>query len=161
MNIYELTDEMCQLLAAAEEGDIDPQVLADTLEGVESEFEAKADGYARVRASIKAEIDGIDKEIERLNAMKKTRKNNLDRIDTALETAMIKTGKTKFKTQLFSFGIQKNPPKTEILDEENIPAEFWIVQAPTIDKTAVKDYLKANGDQKWARLVQTESLRIR
>ena len=92
---------------------------------------------------------------------KKAIEANIDRMKASLENAMRATGKTKFKTQLFSFNIQKNPPSTQILDEEKIPGEFWVMQEPTINKTAIKDYLKANGDQEWAKLVSTEGLRIK
>lgn len=40
------------------------------------------------------------------------------------------TGKTKFKTELFSFGIQKNPPAVVIDNEEDIPKEYYIPQDP-------------------------------
>ena len=74
------------------------------------------------------------------------------------------TGKVKFKTALFSFGIRKNPPSV-VIDEpylENIPARFLIPQDPTVDKKAMKDALKAGEDLTGlCHLEQTESLSIR
>ena len=74
---------------------------------------------------------------------------------------MTATKKTKFKTQLFSFGIQKNPPSVQIKNEAEIPSRFYMFPEPVLDKTALKNYLKQNGAQEYAELVQTESLRIR
>ena len=73
---------------------------------------------------------------------------------------MIATGKRKFKTPLFGFGIQKNPPSLNVLDESKIPEEFWIEQQPKLDKKAALAYVKEN-EVDWAELSQTESLRIR
>ena len=45
--LYELGNEYEQLLMIAEDPDVDPQVLADTMEALEGEIEKKADGCAR------------------------------------------------------------------------------------------------------------------
>ena len=74
---------------------------------------------------------------------------------------MIKTGKKKFKTDLFSFGIPKNPPTVSVKDESKIPGYFWKQKAPELDRAALKNYLKENGATEYAELVQGESLRIR
>ena len=70
------------------------------------------------------------------------------------------TGKTKFKTELFSFGIQKNPSAVVIDNEEDIPKEYYIPQDPKPDRIAIKRFLKDN-EVSWAHLQQGESLRIR
>lgn len=45
--LYELTEEYRQLLEMMEDDSVDPEVLQDTLEGVDGEIEAKADNCAR------------------------------------------------------------------------------------------------------------------
>ena len=106
------------------------------------------------------DITGLDTEIQRMTKKKATIKNNIDRLKRSLEGAMIATGKRKFKTALFGFGIQKNPPSLNVLDESKIPEEFWIEQQPKLDKKAALAYVKENKVD-WAELSQTESLRIR
>ena len=88
-------------------------------------------------------------------------KNSIDSIKSNLERSMIQTGKKKFKTDLFSFGIQKNPPTVSVKDESKIPGYFWKQKAPELDRVALKNYLKENGATEYAELVQGESLRIR
>ena len=44
--LYELTTQLQALLEMAEDPEIDAQVIADTMEGIEGELEVKADGYA-------------------------------------------------------------------------------------------------------------------
>lgn len=160
MTLYEITGQFKQLLDLASEEDIDQQIINDTLEGVDYEFEEKADAYAKIIRELDGNIDTIDKEIKRLTDKKNTVKNNIVGIKYNLEKAMIETGKLKFKTALFGFGIQKNPPSVVIDDESAIPDTYFIPQDPKLDKTAVKKFLKDN-DVSWAHLQQTESLRIR
>jgi hypothetical protein len=161
MNLYELTSQWQEVADMMEDGDVEEQVILDTLESIEGEIEDKADGYAKVIAILNAETEALKKEADRLTARRKAIEAHIEYMKKSLESAMYATGKTKFKTQLFSFNIQKNPPSTQILDEDKIPGEFWVMQAPTINKAAIKDFLKANGDQEWAKLVSTEGLRIK
>lgn len=71
------------------------------------------------------------------------------------------TGKTKSKGQLFNLSIQKNPPSLNVEDEKLIPEEYWIEQAPVLDKKAMLVALKAGEEIPGVSIKQTESLRIR
>lgn len=161
--IYELSGDYLRLLEMAEDPEMDPVAFADTLEGLEGEIEIKAEGYAKVIKELDKDGAGLDNEIKRLQAKKTTIANSIDRMKKALEQSMIITGKTKFKTELFSFGIQKNPPSVE-LDEEHlelIPIEYLIPQDPKPDKNRMLQELKEGKELSFARLKYTESLRIR
>lgn len=158
--LYDLTGEYLQLLELIEQGDMDEELLADTLEGISGEIEVKADGYAKVIQELTGDIDLIGKEISRLQGKKQVIDNSIKRIKRTLEEAMRATGKTKFKTDLFSFGIRKNPAALRIDDPAAVPAEFLIPQEPKVDNAAVKKMLK-EVSVPWAHLEQTESLRIR
>ena len=158
--LYELTNDFRQVLDMADDPDIDPQVIADTLEGIEGEIEDKADGYAMVIRQLEADVLTIRMEEERLARRRRLIDANIDRMKASLQAAMKTTGKTKFKTSLFSFGIQKNPASVVIDDEAKIPLRFLIAQPPKIDKAAIKKDLTGIS-RPWAHLEQTEILRIR
>ena len=160
MKLYEITGEILELLMMAEDSDLDQKMIQDTMEGLDFEFEEKAEAYAKIIKTMEMDIAGLDEEIQRMTKRKATIKNNIDRLKRSLEGAMIATGKRKFKTPLFGFGIQKNPPSLNVLDESKIPEEFWIEQQPKLDKKAALSYVKEN-EVDWAELSQTESLRIR
>ena len=164
MTLYELSDDYMNLLTMAEDPDIDPEAFADTLAGIEGAIEDKADGYAKVIRTLEGDAAACDAESKRLRNKKQIIENNIKRMKSALQYAMEATGKTKFKTALFSFGIQKNPAAV-VMDEgyiENIPERFLIPQDPVIDKKAIKEALKSGEDlEGLAHLEQTESLRIR
>ncbi len=158
MTLYELTEQFAYLQSLLEDCD-EEQIILDTLEGIEGEIEVKAEGYAKVMKGLEAQVNGLDEEIKRLTARKKTITNNIDTLKNNLYGAMLLTGKTKFKTDLFSFAIQKNPPSCEIIGE--VPEKYLIPQEPKVDKKAIIEELKATGDTEFAKLVQGESLRIK
>lgn len=162
-SIYEITQDYLTILEMMELPELDAQTLRDTMEGIDGEFEIKADGYAKVLKEIEASIEAIDKEKERLAERSKTLKENAKKLKTTLQGAMETIGKTKFKTDLFSFGIQKNPVSL-VIDENDVkkfPRKYIKVER-TIDKTALKEALKNGAEfEGLAHLEQSESLRIR
>lgn len=161
MTLYELTSDYVLLLQMAQEDDVDEQCLCDTLLGIDGAFEEKAENYAKVLKSIDDDVDAISAEIKRLQDRKKSLENAQERMKQSLKMAMETTGKTKFKTPLFSFGIQKNPPSLQIADGAVIPDEYLIEQEPKVDKKAIIEDIKGGMKCKWAQLVQTERLSIR
>lgn len=163
-NLYEITQDYLQILSMMEDPELDPQTLADTMEAVEGELEIKAENYAKVMKNLEADVAGIKAEIDRLSERKKTIENNIKNMKSALQMAMEITGKTKFKTELFSFGIRKNAPSV-IMDEpyiENVPERFLKYSEPTINRTAIKEAIQSGEDLEGiAHLEQSTSLTIK
>lgn len=158
--LYELTEEFHDLMQMAEEQNLTQKDIEDTLEGIEYEIEEKAEACAMVIRSLEEDANGLDHEIKRLTYRKRAINNNIRSIKTNLEKTMTETGKRKFKTKLFSFRIQNNPPSTKIEDESKIPEIYLIPQQPKIDKRSILKDLKAGQEVEGASLVLTESLRI-
>lgn len=165
LTLYELTQEYTELLAMLEDPEMDEQVIADTMEGLSGEIEAKADGYARVIKQMDADSKAIKAEEERLYNRRKSLENRISYLKNRLQYAMELTGSTKIKTELFNIGIQKNPAKVVIDDPTKIPEGFLIPQDPKVDTAAIKESLKSEDEAPiWdgiAHLEQSESLRIR
>lgn len=159
--LYELTGRFLMLYDMLENEEIDEEVFNDTMEGLEYELEEKADGYAKIIAMLNNNISAMDAEIKRLTDRKKSFKNHIDYLKRNLEQSMVVTGKTKFKTALFSFNIQKNPPKLIIDDPEKVPVRFIVEVEPKIDNAAIKEEIKNGEEFDWAHMEQTEGLRIR
>lgn len=158
--LYELTEEFHDLMQMAEEQNLTQKDIEDTLEGIEYEIEEKAEACAMVIRSLEEDANGLDHEIKRLTYRKRAINNNIRSIKTNLEKTMTETGKRKFKTKLFSFRIQNNPPSTKIEDESKIPEIYLIPQQPKIDKKSILKDLKDGQEVEGASLVLTESLRI-
>lgn len=161
MNLFEISNEYLAILQLAEDPDVDPEVLADTMESIEADFEDKADAYAYIISTLKGDAATIDAELKRLKARKDAIEANADRLKKSLEEAMRVTGKTKFKTAMHSFGIQKNPQSVRLVEGETIPEQFLVPQEPKVDKKAILAALKSGKTFKFAELFQSEGLRIR
>ena len=161
MTLYELTSEYMELLAMLEDPDTDEAVILDTLEGVGGELEEKADNYARVMRQMDADAAAIKAEEERLPNRRKSLENRSAWLKSRLQNVMELTGKTKLKTELFSFSVQKNPPRCVIDNKEEVPDEFLISQEPKIDIAGILKSMKDGVTYEWAHMERSSSLRIR
>lgn len=156
MKLYELTGAFNQV-ADMLEFDSENAAIIDTLESIDLAIEEKADGYAKLIRNQEASSKAFDEEIKRMKERKQAVDNNVKRMKLSLQNAMVEIGKTKFKTDLFSFNIQKNQPSVEIIDESLIPDKFKKITID-FDKTAIK---KTKEDVPGVEIKQSESLRIR
>ena len=161
MTLYEITDNYKAVLEMAQNPDIDEQAIKDTLEAIQGDIKEKADGYAKVIKELDGETDKLTAEIKRLTDRKNTIQNNIAYMKQSLKEAMTSTGNLKFRTDLFSFNIQKNPPALIVDNEETIPSEYLIPQEPKIDKKAIIDFLKNGNKVPYAHIEQSEGVRIR
>ena len=159
--MYELTDNFMAVLEMASDPEIPPEAIADTLEGIEGEIELKAQSYAIIIKELEGEAVKLKTEETRLLSKRKSLENNIKRIKDNLFNAMKITGKEKFKTDLFSFGIQKSPAKLVIDDLSLIPEKYYVEQAPKLDEQRLKLDLKSGIECKYAHLEHGEQVRIR
>lgn len=164
MNLYDLTEQFLQLQEMLEDPEAETQVINDTIEALEGEIEYKADGYAKVIRNMESNLSAIEAEQERLNARKNLMKSGIKRLKENLQLSMIATGKRKFKTDLFSFSIQKNGGKVPVIldvkDTSELPDDLVrIKEEPDMD--AIRKLIEA-GDCKYGHLGERgESLRIK
>ena len=165
MNFYEVTADFMQLQGMLEDPDVDTQAIKDTMEAIEGEFEWKADGYARVIKNLSGNLAAVEAEMERLQAKKNLLDSSIKRLKETLKSAMLLTGKKKFKTDLFNFSIQKNGGKAPVIldvkDTSELPDELVKI-TETADLEAIRKLIEKDGSCKYAHLGERgESLRIR
>ena len=162
MTLYELTGEWQQVLSMMEDPDVPEEAVRNTLEGLSGEIEEKADGYAKVMRQLQAEAEAIEKEEERLNDRRDHLMSRIVSMKSALMEAMRATGKTKFKTTLFSFGIRKAGMKKLVIDhEDTVPDKYWVQPPKVIDRKMLKEDLTHGDMPGVAHLEQSEYLSIR
>lgn len=153
--LYELTGQFNRVAEMLLDNE-NNQAAIDTLEAIDLSIEDKAEGYAKLIRNMEADSKAIAEEIKSQQDRKRINDNKINNMKQSLEEAMKSIGKTKFKTPLFSFNIQKNQPSVEIIDESLIPDEFKHTEIK-IDKKLIKDA----GGVPGVEIKQTESLRIR
>lgn len=157
MNLYELS----LAFQDVQNMDLDPEVMKDTLDSIEDAIESKAENIAKLVRNLESDVSAYKEEEDRLKTKRQATENKVKWLKTYLEDNMKLTGKTKFKSGMFNFLIQKNPASVNITDEKIIPEEFLIPQSPKVDKTSIKEILKRGIEVPGAELKQTEGLRIR
>ena len=160
--LYELKENWKQVADMLYEEEIDEQCILDTLESIEGEIEDKADNYAIVIKELLADAKICKDEKQRLENRQKSFENRATLLKTKLEEVMRETGKTKFKTAKFSFGIQKNGGLAPlwITEDINIIPEPFIKKEP--DNTKIRQALEEGKELAFAHYEERgESLRIR
>ncbi|POY95479.1 siphovirus Gp157 family protein [Staphylococcus pseudintermedius] len=158
--LFNLTDAYQQVYdLIAEQGD--ETVLIETLQSINDALEEKADGYVAVIKTLEADNVAIDEEIKRLRQRKTSNQNGISRLKESLQFSMESTGKEKFKTALNSYSIANNPPSLDVVEESLIPKEYWLSQAPKLNKKDLLKDIKNGADIKGVEVKQTKSLRVR
>ena len=144
--VYKLTNAYNELLQLLYDEEADGQTVIDTLDSIESALEDKADCIASMMQGLQNDIDGLQKEIARLQARKKVLENSKERLKGYIEAAMRATGKTKFKTMLYTYGIRKAGARALVLDCDpaELPPEFQRVTVAA-DNAAIKEAMKQQG----------------
>lgn len=158
MKLYELSNEYLEVLdLLSEEENVE---LNDLLLKIDEEIELKAENIGKVLKSLEGNVAALKDEEKRLSNRRRGIENNIKNLKSYLENEMIAVGKKKFKTDLFSFGIQKNPPSLDISSEDNIPEEYYELTRSLIRRDLLKD-MKEGLVVDGVSLKQSESLRIR
>lgn len=163
MNIYELTGQYKLLEMAMLLNPEDEEIKAE-FDKIADDIEVKADGYAKIISNMKADMTALDAEIKRLTERRDMFKRNIDRMKENLMYSMKETGKTKFKTELFSFGVAKNGGKQPLkldVEVDALPEELTTTTvAPNND--AIRKYIEETGDLSYAHFEDRgEHLNIR
>ncbi|NDP25068.1 siphovirus Gp157 family protein, partial [Staphylococcus aureus] len=81
-NLYELSESFKEL---ANQDELDPTLLKDTLDSIQAEMNVKVDNIVNWRRETLGDIDVIDKEIKRLQNLKKQKQNLTDRLKDYLK----------------------------------------------------------------------------
>lgn len=150
--LYEITGDYLRLLDMLEEGDeIDRRTILDTLEGIEGEFEEKADNYARIIRDLESEARKYKDEADRMQEKARALSNNGKKMRACLYESMKATEKTKFKTELFSFCIRKNGGKrpVRLIDGKRVPKRY-MKMVP--DDEAIREALESGEKLRFAVL---------
>ena len=119
---------------------IEDSAIMDTIKAIDEDLEDKADNYARIIKELQAEAKKFEAEKKRLEDRQKAMENRAKLLNNHLYDSMKLTGKTKFKTGLFSFGIQKNGGLQPIeIDADHVPDEYMKKEP---DNTLIRQALK-------------------
>ena len=120
MKLYEIADTYRAFMAAVDAGEIPEDAVADTLDGIEGEFEQKADNIACLIKELRLEAQAIKEEADRLTARQRQKQARADWLARYLQANMQATGNGKIETARNRITIKKNPVSCKILDEDTV-----------------------------------------
>ena len=163
MTLYELTGQYQQIedqLASVDNAE-DAQTVTQLFDGITDAIEDKLLAIARVAKNLDAEADAIKAEESRLAERRRAIENNVRRLKDYAQQNMEQSGIDRAKDALFTISLQNSPPSVRVEDEGAIPRDYYIEQAPKLDKRSILEALKSGSDVPGVSLHQSRSLRIR
>ena len=162
--LYQLSQNYIEALdfLTDPEADLPVEAVNDTLEGLEGELQDKAVNVAMFLRNMEATAEAIKAAEEAMARRRKVFESRVKWLKDYLKGSMEYTGITKIECPYFKLAIQKNPPVVNILNEEAIPVVFKEkVVTWKIDKTGIKEAIKAGQPVPGAELVNGTRLAIR
>ena len=173
MKLYEISNQRLELFEAIERGEVPDEAIADTLAGLDGDFDNKVDDIACFIKSLLADKQGIKTEIDVLAERADMKQHKADKLVDYLYQQFKLSGKTKVETARNVLSIRKNPPSVQIDDEDEVikwaqeQADttgddiYLTYKDPTINKKALKEALKDGKIIPHVQLVAGEKLAIK
>lgn len=159
-NLYNLSTNHQQLLNMLDEG-YSIEDLQDTLDSIETDMNTKVDNTVGLIRSIEADTDAIDKEIKRLQALKKQKNNFIGRLKQHLQDALEVQQRDNYRTSTNYIYKRNNQPSVNITNEALIDKAYRIPQPDKYDKKTMKEDILAGADVEGAELVNSTSLVVK
>ncbi len=164
LSLYELSSTYLKALDDLTDPELDLPIEAvnDTLEALGDEMETKAINVTKFMRNMEATAKAIKEAEAEMTKRRKLLENRIKWMKDYLKGSMEHTGITKIECPYFKLSIQKNPASVIITNEKLIPEQFKEqVISLKIDKTAIKNCLKAGKAITGAKLINGTRLAIK
>lgn len=139
MRLYDIAQEYNQLLQLVDAGELTAEMVADTLESINAEFDAKALNCMMVVAQLDSDSSGIDGQIARLKMLKSSIDASRENLVEYVKAGMLAVDKDKLDLGLFKLSIRKATVQLGEIDESKVPAKFWVTipESKRLDRSAL------------------------
>lgn len=161
--LFQLTAEYKAACDKLADLDLDPQTLADTLEGERWPLEVKAKNVAVVVLGLEAQAKAITDRIKQLSEMAEAAEHRAKHLRDYLADNLRAAEIQKVEGPDVVIGWRKSTA-VEIEDESQIPAEFMVAPPPPAarpDKKAIAAALKTGASIPGARIEHRQNLQIK
>jgi len=162
--LYVLAEEYRQAAQTLADLDMDPQTIADTLEGLAGEMEAKATNVAAFARNLESAAEQIKAAEAQMATRRKSIEARAKSLRDYLKANMERTGITKIECPWFVLSIKQNPAAVVIDAESQIPAEYMRTPEPpppAPDKKAIAEAIKAGKEVPGAHMERGTRLEIK
>lgn len=163
--LYTVADRYLQDLEKLSDLDLPEEVVRDTIEGLQGDMQEKCTNVAAFIRNTEALAEQIKQAEATMAARRKALENRADRIRQYLLENMQRTGISKIESPWFKIALSKNQPSVVVDDEDTLkfahPEFVKVVTTESLDKTAIKEAIKAGQIVEGAHLVQAERVTIK
>lgn len=128
--LYELTGNRLELQQKLEVLNFDEDTVLDTLEANSTDLAEKVADYGYVIRNRTSFADSMTAEIERMTVRRDAELKRIAAIEKWLLDSMIACNFLKVEAPAFTLSVQNNPHKVEVLDEKQIPEDYWHTLEP-------------------------------
>lgn len=154
MNLYKLSNEMLKIESMITDDSIDEEMIKDTLESLNFEFEDKVDGYSKLIKQLENDADAIQGRIEELEEKLKRVKNLIKHLNQNLINSFETLDKKEVNTELFTIKLQNNGGKAPIepYKDEDVTPEY-LKQVLVPDKEKIRLDLEQGKELTFTRIL--------
>lgn len=164
LSLYTIAAEHRQMVETLMTTDNDEQTIADTIEAESYPLEVKAQNVAYAIKNLEATAAAIKAAEKDMADRRKAIENRAAHVREYLKTCMEVAGVAKIDCPHFALSIRSNPPSVDVFEPGLIPGEFMRQlepPPPSIDKTAIKEAIKAGREVPGAMLAHGTRLEIK
>lgn len=164
MKLYEISQGMINTLdifLESDGNDLDKENYSEIILFLRDELKNKSSSLLKYIQDLQAKSKIAKEESDRLLKLSKARLNKAERLKSYLVSTLQALEMKKIETDLGSYGLRRSPA-VDVYDMAALPDEFIrVTEERKADKEKIKEYIKANGELKGARIVDNYSLQIR
>ena len=143
-HLYEISDDYKGLQKLLEEGDIEPEALADTMDAINIEFNLKAQQTAFIIGNISVPIDAINTRILKLQHRKKSIENKVLSMKSYLRNHMMRLDLKKITGDYCDITLCQGRESVVVKDVDDLPDDYVRVKTTIeADKKAIKTALES------------------
>jgi hypothetical protein len=164
LRLFEITSQYKALESLADSDDLPPEVVADTLESLEGDFEQKAIAVAKFILSLEAASEDISEAAKAMDLRAARIAKRAESVRAYLLFQMQAIDWKKIETAEIRIGRRSNPPAVQVTDETTVPDAYWVQPEPPpkrIDKKAIKAALQDGKDVPGCYLESGERVEIK
>ena len=151
ISLYEMTNDLSELLAIEEISEEQKQEIADNIMEM---IKGKSENIIKLTRNMESRIKSVKEEEKRLAEYRKSEEKKLERLKNYVVSCLQDADIKKIDTNVGRISLKKSPASVQILDEDKIPQEFKTIEQVTkISKKDIKEILKAGKTVEGAVLV--------
>ena len=159
-SLFQINSELVEVtnLLIENGGELTPE-LETRLQIAENELKTKSVNYYHVIKQIEAETTLIDAEIKRLQELKKSRINTVEKLENSLLYSMKLHGIEKIDTDTLKISIRRSK-SVEIVDIELLPFNCLKIEKKAV-KSEIKKLIEEGMEVEGAKIVENTSIQFK